>query len=64
MFIKVDFDLCMTILADNIYRIYATHLDQYRHMAAHRIYDKFIANSGYVEIKNDTINVEKKRHYP
>jgi len=66
MVIKVDFDLCMTILAHNIYRIYATQLDRYSHMTAHRIYDKFIANSGYVEIKNDTINVElkKKRDLP
>lgn len=66
MVIKVDFDLCMTILAHNIYRIYAEHLDRYSHMTAHKIYDKFIANSGYVEVKGSTINIElkKKRDLP
>lgn len=66
MVIKVDFDLCMTVLAHNIYRIFATHLDRYSHLTAHRIYDKFIANSGYIEIKEDVINIElkKKRDLP
>ena len=35
-------------------------------MTAHRIYDKFIANSGYIDIKNEVINIElkKKRDLP
>ncbi len=66
MVIKVDFDLCMTILAHNIYRIYADHMDRYSHMTAHKLYDKFIANSGFVEVKGETINIElkKKRELP
>jgi len=66
MVIKVDFDLCMTIIAHNIYRIYASHLDRYEHMMAHRIFDKFINNSGNIEIKKEVINIElkKKRDLP
>ena len=68
MVIKVDFDLVMTILAHNIYRLFAMNLERYEHFCDERIYEKFIANSGDISLNanSDTINVElkKKRDLP
>ena len=66
MVIKVDFDLTMTILAHNIYRLFALELDRYSSMSDTRIYEKFIANSGNIAIKDNKIRVEmkKKRELP
>lgn len=66
MVIKVDFDLTMTILANNLYRLIASDLEGYNHNSAETIYDKFIANSAYVSIDNDAVSVElkKKRNLP
>jgi len=66
MVIKVDFDLTMTILAHNIYRLFAMELEGYTHNTANAIYDKFIRNSGKVNIDQNTVNVElkKKRNLP
>jgi hypothetical protein len=43
MVIKVDFDLVMTILAHNIYRLFALDKDRYALLSNERIYEKFIA---------------------
>ena len=66
MVIKVDFDLTMTILAHNIYRLLALEFDRYSSMSDQGIYEKFIANSGTITIENDNINVamKKKRELP
>ena len=68
MVIKVDFDLVMTILAHNIYRLLAMNLERYEHFCDERIYEKFIANNGDISLNanSDTINVElkKKRDLP
>ena len=66
MVIKVDFDLTMTILAHNIYRLFAMELEGYVHNTASAIYDKFIRNSGKVNIDQNVISVElkKKRNLP
>ena len=66
MVIKVDFDLVMTILAHNIYRLFAMELDRYAHLSAERIWEKFINNRGDIEIKKDKILVKmkKKRDLP
>jgi len=66
MVIKVDFDLTMTILAHNLYRIFAKELERYSSMSDHRIYEKFIANNGRVTIDNHKIKIEmkKKRELP
>ena len=66
MVIKVDFDLTMTILAHNIYRLFAMELDRYSSLSDERIYEKFIANSGNIKIEGDTITVamKKKRELP
>ena len=66
MVIKVDFDLTMTILAHNLYRVFAKELERYSSMSDIRIYEKFIANNGRITIHNDNIHVEmkKKRELP
>ena len=66
MVIKVDFDLTMTILAHNLYRVFALELERYSALSDVKIYEKFISNSGNVKIKDGNIKVEmkKKRELP
>jgi len=66
MVIKVDFDLTMTILAHNLYRLLANELPGYTHLSANSLYDKFIYNAGKVKIDETTITVmvKKKRNLP
>jgi hypothetical protein len=64
--VKVDFDLTMTILAHNLYRMLARALPGYSHNKATTLYDKFIDNSGDVIVDSDSITVKmnRKRHLP
>jgi transposase len=66
MVIKVDFDLTMTILAHNLYRLLANDLQGYEHNTASTLYEKFIYNNGSVEIKagNICLTMKKKRNLP
>ena len=66
MVIKVDFDLTMTILAHNLFRLLAIDLERYSHFSDVRIFEKFIANSGEIEIEKNAIQVKlkKKRNLP
>jgi hypothetical protein len=66
MVIKVDFDLVMTLLAHNIYRLFALNLERYERLCDERIYEKFIANNGDITIDKDDIKIElkKKRDLP
>lgn len=66
MVIKVDFDLTMSILAYNLYRLFARDLEHYSRLTAPKLFRKFISNSGKVNITNDTIEVllKKKRNLP
>lgn len=66
MVIKVDFDLTMTILAHNLYRLFAMELEGYTHNTANVIYDKFIRNGGKIHIDQSGVNIElkKKRNLP
>jgi rRNA-processing protein FCF1/transposase len=66
MVIKVDFDLTMTVLAHNLYRLLAMNLDGYSHNTSKKLYEKFLCNGGEIEITSDTIDVKmkKKRHLP
>jgi len=40
MVIKVDFDLTMSILAHNIYRLFATDFEGYSHLTSQTVYLK------------------------
>jgi hypothetical protein len=66
MVIKVDFDLVMSILAHNLYRLLALSLDRYHHMSDERIYKKFIVNNGEIAIEQEEIRIDlkKKRELP
>jgi hypothetical protein len=59
--VKVDFDLTMTILAHNLYRILASKLDGYGHCEAKTIYEKFVNTAGDVVMSEKTITVKLKR---
>ena len=66
MVIKVDFDLTMTILTHNLYRLFARDLNRYSHLSDQSIYEKFIENSADIKIKEKLIEVrfKKKRNLP
>jgi len=66
MVIKVDFDLTMSIVAHNIYRLFALELEGYSHLTSQSLYEKFITNAADVEIGQDeiVINLKKKRNLP
>ena len=64
--IKVDFDLTMTILAHNLYKLFCKELEGYSHCEAQAIFDKFISASGQIFINDDliTVKLKKKRTLP
>lgn len=66
MVIKVDFDLTMSIVAHNIYRLFALELEGYSHLTSQSLYEKFITNAADVEIGQNEIvvNLKKKRNLP
>ncbi len=66
MVIKVDFDLTMTILVYNLYRLIAQDLCGYNNCTPATLHDKFFLNGGSVNISEDEIVVglKKKRHLP
>ena len=59
--IKVDFDLTMTILAHNLYRLLASKLPGYSHTRAHTLFDSFIDNFGDIVVDEDVITVKMNR---
>ena len=66
MVIKVDFDLTMSILAHNLYRLFAIELGRYANNTAQTLYDKFVLNGADIEIGEKAIKVllKKKRQLP
>ena len=66
MVIKVDFDLTMSILTHNIFRLFAQDLERYSHVSDQTLFDKFILNTADVEIEENKIKVflKKKRNLP
>jgi hypothetical protein len=66
MVIKVDFDLTMSLLAFNLYRLMALDFTRYDHLTAQTIYEKFIINDGDIIIDDQSISVslKKKRNLP
>jgi len=66
MVIKVDFDLTMSILAHNLYRLFAMSLERYQNMSDERIYTKFVVNNGDISIEESAIciDLKKKRELP
>lgn len=66
MVIKVDFDLTMSVLAHNLYRLFGMQIPGYAHHTSSTLFDKFIHNGGEVEITPDNIiiKMKKKRNLP
>jgi hypothetical protein len=66
MVIKVDFDLAMSILAHNLYSLFAMDFERHEHMTSQTIYDKFIRNEGDITIDNQqvAVSLKKKRGLP
>lgn len=66
MVIKVDFDLTMSILAHNLYRLFALKLERYTKLSVQSLYDKFVLNGADIEIGATTVKVQlkKKRQLP
>ena len=64
--VKVDFDLTMTILAHNLYRLLAMNLKGYSHFEAKSLFYQFIDNFGEIVIKGDivTAKLNRKRALP
>ena len=64
--VKVDFDLAMTLLAHNLYRLFALNIDGYSHCDAKTIFNKFILNAGNISISDNEVLVKlkKKRTLP
>jgi transposase len=59
--IKVDFDLTMTILTHNLYRLFSRRFDGYSHCEAQTIFDKFISAPGQIFTDDKTVMVKLKR---
>ena len=65
MVIKVDFDLTMTILAYNLYKLLALDLPRYENNTASTLYDMFVKNGGDIIIEEDIkVYLKKKRNLP
>lgn len=66
MVIKVDFDLTMSILAHNLYRLLALELERYSNLSIQSLYDKFVLNGADIIINENTITIQlkKKRNLP
>ncbi len=64
--IKVDFDFTMSILAHNVLRLFALDLPGYSHSTSITLYNKFLRNSGTVDITSQDVMVKlrKKRMLP
>ena len=61
-----EFDLTMSILANNLYRLLALELERYSHLSVQSIYDKFVLNGADIIIQEDmiTVQLKKKRNLP
>ena len=64
--IKVDFDLTMTILAHNLYKLLASDIPGFSHCRAQTLYDSFIENYGDIIVSADeiTVKLNRKRSLP
>ena len=59
--VKVDFDLTMTILAHNLYKLFCKDFDGYSHCGAQTIFDKFTSAPGQIRVDDDVVSVSLKR---
>jgi len=65
--VKVDFDLTMTILAHNLYKLFCKNFNGYSHCGAQRIFDKFIYAPGHIRVDDNgqiSVRLKRKRSLP
>ena len=62
MVIKVDFDLTMSILTHNIFRLMVLDLERYTHILDQSFFDKYIMNAADLKIDEEKmcISLNKK----
>ena len=61
MVTRVDFDLTISILTHNLFRLFALDLERYSHISDQSLFDKFLLNTADIEIENDKIKVFLKK---
>ena len=66
MVIKVDFDLTMSILAFNLFRLFALETDRYKNSTSTKLYESILLNSADITVdeKQITVALKKKRMLP
>jgi len=66
MVIKVDFDLTMSILTHNIFKLLCQDLERFEKSSDQTIYEKFLDNAAEIKIQDNEISValKKKRNLP
>jgi hypothetical protein len=64
--VKVDFDLTMSLLTHNLYRVLSKDLPGFEQCTVPTLYRKFIENGARIQIEGDMITVflKKKSHLP
>lgn len=64
--VKVDFDLTLSLLAHNLYRILGQYLPGFTHCTASTINRKFLETGAWVKIQGNTaaVHLKKKTHLP
>ena len=64
--VKVDFDLTLSLLAHNLYRILGRHLPGFTQCTVSTIHRKFLEMGSLVKIVGDTatVHLKKKTHLP
>ena len=64
--VKVDFDLTLSLLAHNLYRILSNHLKGFERCTASTISKRFLENGARIKIEGEEITVylKKKTHLP
>lgn len=66
MVVKVDFDLTMSILAHNLYRLFAMKTERYTGYTAKSTFEKILFNTADIKVNDNEIVVclKKKRTLP
>jgi transposase len=59
--VKVDFDLTMTILAHNLYRLFCKDFAGYSHCGAQTLFGKFTSAPGHIHVDDKVVLVKLKR---
>jgi len=64
--VKVDFDLTISLLAHNLYKVLSGKLPGFEHCTVSTIYRNFLENGAAIKIENNTVSVllKKKTHLP